>query len=220
MNKNIMCVGASGDTANIGFYDVDVFENKIDTVRLEDWRETFGLNVRDVAGLIYDLCDGSDYYMIIIDCAGIGIGIADELEKTKEFTTPVYKTSLSPNNINNGVINTREYINNNKLIIDEDIDIDLSKFSYKHISPHGGVRLDVDISEKEFSNIVQFFSFIEICLSDYSKIKNKTIIEKNLHEIVDILINDLSNADTSNVNTINNLARLIDKVNYIRKQYK
>lgn len=219
MNKNIMCVCASRDTTDIGFYEVDVFDDKIGTIKLEDWKEAIGLNTKDVADLIFDLCDSDDYAAIIIDCRGFGIAIADELEKIREFTTPIYKALTDRLKISNGLVSANEYIMNKKLIKDEELDIDLSKFNYKKLSPNGILALDVTAYEKEFSNIVQLFTFVKDCVLDNKKIKHKTIIEKNLREIVEILVDDLSNMDKSDAGKVNEIVRLIDKVNYIRGQY-
>jgi hypothetical protein len=144
MNKNVMCVCASRDTANIGFYDVDVFEDKIGTVKLEDWKEAFGLNSKDIADLIYDLCDSTEYTAIIIDCRGFGIAIADELEKIREFTTPIFKALPTRLNINEGIIWLKSYIEDKKFIVDGEVDIDLSKFNYKRLSANGILTLDVN----------------------------------------------------------------------------
>lgn len=219
MNKNIMCVCASGDTADIGFYEVDVFENKIGTIKLEDWKETTGFKTKDVADLIFELCDDSDCAAIIIDCRGFGMVIVDELEKERDFVVPIFKARIDKSIMSNGVINLIDYITNNKLFIDEDIDLDLSKFSYMGMAANGTFALDVKSHEKEFRNLVQLFAFIKDCVLDNKRIKNKTIIEKNLREILEILVDDLSNLDKSNVGAVNDLVRLIDKVNYIRNQY-
>lgn len=219
MNKNIMCVCASGDTSNIGFYEVDVFENKIGTIKLEDWKEATGLKTKDVADLIFELCDGSDCAAIIIDCRGFGIAIADELEKERNFVVPIFKARMDRSIMSNGIINLIDYITNNKLFIDEDIDLDLSKFGYTKISANGTLALDVKSHEEAFRNLVQLFAFIKDCVLDNKRIKNKTIIEKNLREILEILVDDLSELDKSNAGAVNDLVRLIDKVNYIRNQY-
>lgn len=219
MNKNIMCVCASRDTIDIGFYDVDVFDDKIETIKLEDWKEAFGLNPKEVADLIIDLCDSDDYSTIIIDCRGFGIAIVDELEKDREFTTPIFKAYIDRLKISSGIIYTKDYITSNKLIVDEELDIDISKFNFKKITPNGLLALDTIAYQKEFSNIVQLFAFIKECVLDGKRIRNKTIIEKNLREILEILVDDLCNADKSNTGVVNDLVRLIDKVNYIRGQY-
>lgn len=218
MNKNIMCVCASRDTANIGFYEVDVFEDKIGTITLEDWKETIGLGIKDVAGLIFELCDSKEYSAIIVDCRWFGIAIMDELEKDREFTTPIFKAMPDRLSTNKGIINFRDNIENKKFTVNEDIDIDLSKFIYKTYG-NGVVTLDLNEYKNEISNIVQLFSFVKECVLDNKRIKNKTIIEKNLREIIEILVDDLQNADKSNAGTVNDLVRLIDKVNYIRGQY-
>lgn len=219
MNKNIMCVCASRDTTDIGFYDVDVFDDKIETIKLEDWKEAFGLNPKEVADLIIDLCDSDDYSTIIIDCRGFGIAIVDELEKDREFTTPIFKAYIDRLKISSGIIYTKDYITSNKLIVDEELDIDISKFNFKKLNPNGLLALDTIAYQKEFSNIVQLFAFIKECVLDDKRIRNKTIIEKNLREILEILVDDLRNADKSNTGVVNDLVRLIDKVNYIRGQY-
>jgi hypothetical protein len=207
------------DTTDIGFYDVDVFEDKIGTIKLEDWKEAFGLKPKEVADLIIDLCDSEDYTAIIIDCRGMGIAVVDELEKDREFTTPIYKAYPTRLNINEGIIFVNSYIDDKKFIVDEEVDLDLSKFKYKKILANGILTLDVNSYEKEFSNIVQLFTFVKSCVLDDKRIKNKTIIEKNLREILEILVDDLSNIDKSNTGAVNDLVRLIDKVNYIRNQY-
>jgi hypothetical protein len=214
-----MCVCASRDTTDIGFYNVDVFEDKIGEIKLEDWKEADGLRPKEVADLIIELCDSDDYATIIVDCRGFGIAIVDELEKDREFTTPIYKANPNRLNMNDGIIWFNSYIEDNKFIVDEEVDIDLAKFNYKKILPNGIVTLDVTSYEKEFKNIVQLFTFVKSCVLDDKRIRNKTIIEKNLREILEILVDDLCNADKSNTGTINELVRLIDKVNYIRGQY-
>lgn len=218
MNKNIMCVCAGRDTADIGFYDVDVFDDKIGAIKLEDWKETTGLRFKDIADLISELCYDSDYSMVIIDSRGAGVGIVDELEKDSEFTTSMHKASLNSVNINFGIAKLNNYTKSNKFSISEEINVDLNNFSYKMLA-NGKLVLDSKRNEKEFMNIVQFFAFIEACVLDDKRIKNKTIIEDNLREILEILVDDLCNADKSNTGKINDLVRLIDKVNYIRNQY-
>lgn len=198
MNKNIMCVCASRDTTDIGFYDVDVFDDKIETIKLEDWKEALGLNPKEVADLIIDLCDSDDYSTIIIDCRGFGIAIVDELEKDREFTTPIFKAYIDRLKISSGIIYTKDYITSNKLIVNEELDIDISKFNFKKLTPNGLLALDTIAYQKEFSNIVQLFAFIKECVLDDKRIRNKTIIEKNLREILEILVDDLCNADKSN----------------------
>ena len=219
MNKNIMCVCVSRDTTDIGFYDVDVFEDKIGNIKLKDWKEAIGLKPKEVADLIIDLCDSDDCTTIIIDCRGLGIAIVDELEKDREFTTPIFKAYMDRLKISNGIIYANDYITSNKLIVDEELDIDLSKFNFKKQTPNGILALDTPAYQKEFSNIIQLFTFIKECVLDDKRIRNKTIIEKNLREILEILVDDLGNADKSNTGTVNDLVRLIDKVNYIRNQY-
>jgi len=87
------------------------------------------------------------------------------------------------------------------------------------MAANGTLALDVKSYEKEFGNLVQLFAFIKDCVLDNKRIKNKTIIEKNLREILEILVDDLNNLDKSNAGAVNDLVRLIDKVNYIRNQY-
>ena len=219
MNKNIMCVCASRDTADIGFYDVDVFRNKIGNVKLEDWKEVHGLRAKDVADVIAQFCECSYYSMIIVDCRGAGISIADELEENGDFTTPIYKGYPNEVIINCGILKTNEYIKSNKIYLGRELAVDLNKFEFNQVSSNGKLVLNVESNEKEFVNMVQFFTFIEKSIFDDKKIKNKTIIEKNLNEILEILIDDIGAVDKSDTTAVNNLVRLIDKVNYIRNQY-
>jgi hypothetical protein len=219
MNKNIMCVCASRDTADIGFYDVDVFRDKIGNVRLEDWKEIPGLNAKDVADVIAELCEDSDYSMIIVDCRGIGMGIVDELEKNSDFTIPIYKGYPNGVIINCGILKANEYVKSNKVSLDRGLNVDLNKFKFNQVSSNGKLVLDVESNEKEFMNMVQFFAFVEKSVLDDKKIKNKTTIENNLTQILEILVYDLCEVDKSDIIAVNNLVRLIDKVNYIRNQY-
>lgn len=219
MNKNIMCVCASGDTVDIGFYNVDVIDNQIGEIWFENWNIASDIKTNEAASVIINLYKGYDCHAIIIDSKGRGIEIISEIEKYRDLSIPIYKARPDLPTISNGIVKLQDYISNNNLVVNNRLNVDLSKFGFAKITPNGMLTLDVRENKKEFNNITILFTFIEDCVLGNEKKNNRIIIEKNLREILEILVKDLCNADKSNPATVNELTRLIDKVNYIRNQY-
>lgn len=217
MKKNIMCVSASRNTANVGFYEVEFNNELIKEIKFSYYKEEKELNINNQADIIAELCEATKTDIIIIDCRSFGLAISDILENDSNFEPIIIKEYITQIKVSEALIKINSYEKDNKLIIGN-VKIDFTKFILNNTS-NGVVKLEGSECDSVFSNLVLLFANIESCTVSSDKEKRRKLIEKNLQEIVEALIDDLSNTNKANYKKVNELVRLVDKVNYIRGQY-
>lgn len=217
MKKNIMCVSANRDTANVGFYEVEFNNDSIKEIKYAYYNEEKELNINNQADIIAELCEATKTDILIIDCRSVGLAISDILENDSKFEPTILKEYITQIRVSEGLVKIKSYEKDNKLIIGN-VKIDFSKFILNNTS-NGVVKLETSTCDSVFSNLVLLFANIELCTIHSDKEKRRKLIEKNLQEIVETLVDDLANTNKANYKKVNELVRLIDKVNYIRGQY-
>lgn len=217
MKKNIVCVSASRNTTNVGFYEVEFNNELIKEVKFAYYNEEKELNINNQADIIAELCEATKTDIIIIDCRSVGLAISDILENDSNFEPVILKEYITQMKISEGLVRINSYEKDNKLTIGN-VKIDFNKFILNNTSS-GVVKLESSECGSVFSNLVLLFANIETCTIRSDKEKRRKLIEKNLQEIVEALIDDLANTNKANYKKVNELVRLIDKVNYIRGQY-
>ena len=217
MKKNILCVSGNRDTVNVGFYEVEFNDSIIKEIKFAYYNETKETNVNNQTDEISELCKATETDIIIIDCRSSGIAISDILEKDSTFEATIFKEYITQLRMSEGLIKINTYNYDNKLIIGN-VKIDLSKFILNNTA-NGVVRLESSSYDSVFSNLALLFANIDTCTINSEKNKKRKLIENNLQEIVEVLVEDLFNINKSNYKRVNELVRLIDKVNYIRGQY-
>ena len=218
MNKNVMCVTVCDNTTNIGFYDVELGDNSIRCLKLNGYQTKSGLKIREVSDYIFQLQNQMSLDLIIIDCKAMGLGISDELENSK-CRVPIYKAYINRSLMTEALSKMNYLIKENLLNIDDDINVSLDNFNITYNSDTANITLLKSDYDNVYANICILLSFGYIVLSDMFKIKKREKIETNLNEILRILVDDLHELKSPDVKEIEKLARLIDKVNYIRGQY-
>lgn len=212
-----MCVSASRDTANVGFYEVEFNNELIKEVKFAYYNEEKELNINNQADIIAELCKATKTDIIIIDCKYFGLAISDVLENDCNFEPTIFKEYITQLKVSEGLVKARSYEEDDKLIFGN-VKIDFDKFILNNTS-NGVVKLESSEYDSVFSNLVLLFANIETCTIRSDKEKRRKLIEKNLQEVVEVLIDDLANTNKANYRKVNELVRLIDKVNYIRGQY-
>ena len=217
MKKNIMCVSASRDTANVGFYEVEFNNELIKEVKFAYYNEEKELNINNQADIIAELCKDTKTDIIIIDCRSFGLAISDVLENDCNFESTILREYITQLKVSEGLVKVRSYKEDDKLIFGN-VKIDFDKFILNNTS-NGVVKLESSEYDSVFFNLVLLFANIETCTIRSDKEKRRKLIEKNLQEVVEVLIDDLANTNKANYRKVNELVRLIDKVNYIRGQY-
>lgn len=217
MKENVMYVCARRDATNVSIYEVETNEsNEVKHVLLLEMNE-FGMKQSSLVQLIKNTCNTENIIGCIIDTMSSGIMIADALVQDITFTTPIYRIRYAlSQEMNRCTVKLMNYIKENKLHISREIDLDLSKIEYK-TSANGMVSLKEN--DIRIGDLASFIGNVETYKVNIKKEENRTKIERNLREIVEILVDDLYALDKKNSDEVNNLVRLIDKVNYIRGQY-
>jgi hypothetical protein len=172
MKKNIMCVSASRNTANVGFYEVEFNNESIKEIKFSHYNEEKELNVNNQADIIAELCEATKSDIIIIDCRSIGLAIADILEKDSNFEATIFKEYITQIRVSESLVRINSYEKDNKFIIGN-VKIDFTKFILSNTS-NGVVKLEGSEYDSVFSNLVLLFANIEACTVSSVKKKKKT----------------------------------------------
>ena len=228
MNKdNIVCVNVCGRTTSIALYEVETNETEITKVKMNDYKEIGEIKFSSIIDEINKMCAYKDVTHAIMDGNGMCCGIADLLETDDVFwSDKVYRVRKTTSSHNEYLVLTKQLIESNKLSIDKNCHfglvssyLDLSKFELS-ISTTGCVSLKQTKDYNDvFNNIVYLMCGAKKCTIDTDdKIKRRKI-EGCLEDVLEILIDDLSKVNKLNSVKVNDLIRLIDKVNYLRGQY-
>jgi hypothetical protein len=212
------------DITSVGVYETSTTKaNKLIGINVIWYEELNRLRMNEVVENIVSIAKVHKVTGCVIECIGNGIAILDYLKVKEDFNTTIYRTCSMPQT---SVYKSENIHKTNKYIQDEIITINtstvkatLSEYKIKLSETNGRIELEQSEYDDFFSNLTFFVGTIDPVLINTDKIKNREKIESNLQEIVKILVEDLSNIDKADYKEVNELVRLIDKVNYIRGQY-
>jgi len=225
MKQNVMCISVRRDITSVGIYETVITKaNKLEKINVLWYEELKGLRMNEVVESVVGISKAYEVSGCLIECIGSGIAIRDYLKAEERFAATIYKICCLPQTSvykSENIYKTSKYIQDEIISINtSSIKADLSDYKINLSGTNGKVELaHTQCYDDFFSNLTFFVGTIDSILINADKVKNREKIEANLQEIVEILVEDLSNIDKADYKEVNELVRLIDKVNYIRGQY-
>lgn len=226
MKQNVMCISVRRDITSVGVYETSITKaNKLEKINVMWYEELKGLRMNEVVKNVVGISKVHEVSGCLIECIGSGIAVRDYLKAEEGFTANIYKMCCLPQT---SVYKSENIYKTSKYIQDEIISINTSSVKadlsdYKiNLSAESNGKVELAHTQDYddfFSNLTFFVGTIDPILINTDKVKNREKIEANLQEIIEILVEDLSNIDKADYKEVNELVRLIDKVNYIRGQY-
>jgi hypothetical protein len=224
MKQNVMCISVRRDITSVGIYETAITKaNKLEKINVIWYEELKGKRISEVADKVIHISKMCDVSGCIVECIGSGVAIKDYLKVNDEFSPTIYKMCCLPQTSaykSENLYKTSRYIQDNMIeITNLAINAQLSEYKINVSGVNGRVDLKSSEYDDFFSNLTFFIGTIDPILINTDKVKNREKIELNLKEIVEILVEDLANIDKADYKEVNELVRLIDKVNYIRGQY-
>ena len=218
--ENVLTVSVSGETVNIMVFEIQRDENdKITKIIFCGGLES---NLKNVIEDIktQQFMYGMNIVACLIDTMACGIDVFRRLKLEKDFTIPIYETKRR---IASVMINSKtclkDFLETDFVEVKQgglekyDLIRTLNKFNQKS---NGLIET---IADKGLALDIAFMvNVILTYKEDMIKERRKIKIKDNLNEVIDIFIEELNELDKNDTFKLDNLLKMIDRINYVKGQ--
>ena len=219
--ENVLTVSVSGETVNIMVFEIQRDENdKITKIHIDVSKEfLIKNNTENISSIISDYTDilpnGNIKCSIkacIIDTTAYGMVIYNRIKDSMSYI-PIHKVTFVDKrfrlqNQNGNIIKCfQDYIKNGFVTTCNSLkSCDFSDIAINSTDRH--FKLDVAFM------VNSILTYKE----DITKENRKTKIKDNLNEVIEIFIEELNEIDKNDTSKLDNLLKMIDRINYVRGQ--